>query len=86
MLYICSVNKTQNNLNIKIMNSQKLGGYPKFVKIITNVDVNSGVILTNRDLINAEYERNKVIYEANLTRDKLIQSYNEANKLKGGIS
>lgn len=37
-----------------------------------------------KSIMLAEYERNKVIYEANLTRDKLIQSYNEANKLKGG--
>lgn len=37
------------------MKSQKLGN-PKFVKIITNVDVNSGVILTNCDLKNGEYK------------------------------
>ena len=37
------------------MKSQKLG-CPKFIKIITNVDVNSGVILTNRDLVNGEYK------------------------------
>ena len=37
------------------MKSQKLGN-PKFVKIINNVDVNSGVILTNRDLVNGEYQ------------------------------
>ena len=38
------------------MKSQKLDGNPKFIKIITNVDVNNGVILTNRDLINGEYK------------------------------
>ena len=38
------------------MKSQKLGGNPRFVKIITNVNINSGVILTNRDLMNREYK------------------------------
>ena len=38
-----------------VMKSQELGR-PKFVKIITNVDVKSGVILTNRDLVNSEYK------------------------------
>ena len=42
------------------MKSQKLG-YPKFIKIITNVDVNSGVILTNSDLNNGEYKLIKTI-------------------------
>ena len=43
------------------MKSQKLGGNPKFIKIINNVDVNSGVILTKRDLINGEYKLIKTI-------------------------
>lgn len=37
------------------MKSQMLDN-PRFVKIITNVDINSGVILTNRDLMNGEYK------------------------------
>ena len=51
------------------MKSQKLG-YPKFVKIITNVDVNSGAILTNRDLINGEY---KLIKKIKKTVNKLTK-------------
>ena len=43
------------------MKSQKLDGNPKFIKIITNVDVNSGVILTKRDLENGEYKLIKKI-------------------------
>nr|QJB21223.1 MAG: hypothetical protein [Microvirus sp.] len=52
------------------MNSLKLGGNPKFIKIITNVDVNSGVILTNRDLENGEY---KLIKKNKQTINKLTK-------------
>lgn len=43
------------------MKSKKLDGNPKFIKIITNVDVNSGVILTNCELKNGEYKLIKTI-------------------------
>lgn len=64
--------KTQN----RKMKSQKLGGYPKFVKIITNVDVSSGVILTNRDLINGEYKLIKTIKKTinKLTKIELYET------------
>ena len=52
------------------MKSRKLGGNPKFIKIITNVDVNSGVMLTNRDLINGEY---KLIKKIKKTINKLTK-------------
>lgn len=52
------------------MKSQQLGGNPRFVKIITNVDINNGVILTNRDLDNGEY---KLIKKNKQTINKLTK-------------
>lgn len=52
------------------MKSQQLDGNPNFIKIITNVDVNSGVILTQRDLENGEY---KLIKSIKKTINKLTK-------------
>ena len=58
------------------MKSQKLGGDPKFIKIITNVDVNNGVILTNSDLNNGEYKLIKTIKKTinKLTKIELYET------------